>query len=169
MHTGDISGIMGNRGIATYKSRQAERVPPVLISFMVHKALTLKFTGRISGPVRQGHIMVNCCYMLGGHPDFNHLDIIAGVKYFVADFRRLEHTIARLKAKRVALIFIDKVNPAAITKDQLKPHGMIMHHIRNRPTIRDADMAGNNRPPQPVRDQVPVMHASTPNYPRSLI
>ena len=85
------------------------------------------------------------------------------------DFWWLDHAIAGMQPKFRTLILIDKINLASDAENELKSDCVIMHHVGYRTTIRNADMAGNNRPPQPVRDQVPVMHASTPNYPRSLI
>ena len=44
--------------------------------------------------------------------------------------------------------------PASDAENKLKPDRVIMNHIRHGPTIRDADMAGNDRPPNHLEDQI---------------
>ena len=55
--------------------------------------------------------------------------------------------ITSMQAKFRPLILINKINPASDAENQLKPDRVIMNHIRHRPTIGDANMAGNDRPP----------------------
>ena len=63
------------------------------------------------------------------------------------------------------LILIDEINPASDTEDKLKSDRVIMHHVGNRPTIGNPDMAGDDRPAKPVRNKIAVMHTGAPDHP----
>lgn len=71
-------------------------------------------------PIGQRDGLVNCCDMFGWHANFDHLNIVSSEEDTVANFRRLDYTIARVHAKWRALIFVNQIDPPAMTKDQLK-------------------------------------------------
>ena len=81
------------------------------------------------------------------------------------DFWWLDHAIASMQPKFRTLILIDKINPASDAENELKSDCVIMHHVGYRTTIRNADMAGNNRAAKPVGNQITIVHASAANHP----
>ena len=106
--------------------------------------------------------------MLSWNTDLDHLDIVRGKQHAMPDFRWLDHAIASMQAKFRPLILIYKINPASDAENQLKPDRVIMNHIRHRPTTGDADMAGYDRPAEPVGDQITIM-TSPANHPGRLV
>ena len=107
--------------------------------------------------------------MISRHPDFDHLDAVAGQQHPVADFRRLNETVARRQPDRAALIFVNHIHPALVAINQLKPDLVKMHHIGHRTPVRNTDMRGNDRPAKPRGDQVAVLHPRPPDNPGRLI
>jgi len=87
----------------------------------------------------------------------------------VADLWWLDHAIAGVQAERVSLIFVDQIDPAAITEDQLKTDGVVVHHVGHRAAVGDADVRRDDRTAQAVGDQVAILHAGTADDPGGLI
>ena len=89
--------------------------------------------------------MIDFGHVFGGHTDLDHLKIIGRLHHAMADLRRLDKAIPRIQAQQAALVLIKDVDPTVDTEDQLKSNLVKMHHVWNRPTVGDPNMAGNHR------------------------
>ena len=166
---GDPTGTGGDAGVARDKAGNPPVTPLGLGFSVMDKALPLKKPVRIGRAVRQFHFMVDGRHMLGRNTDFQNLDIVRGKQNPVADFRRLDHAISRMKPELRPLVLIDEVHPSGEAEDQLEADRVVMHHVGHRPAVGNADMAGDDRPAEPVGDQVAVMHAGPPDHPGGLV
>ena len=155
--------------VARFETSQAKGLPYRLFQLVMHEALALKPSLGVGGAVGQAHLMINRGNMFCRHADLYHFDVVAGKQNTMANFRRLDHTGACGQSKRLTLVFINQIDPTAVAKYQLKPNGVVMHHIRDWAAIRNADVAGNDRPTKAVRDKIAVVHARPAYDPRCLI
>ena len=162
-------GARRNPGIAAAKAGDTEGLPDRAVLDVMHEPLPLPFARRVTRAVRQRQHMVDGGDMFGGHPDLDHLDIGRCVADAVAYLGRLDHAIACGQAHHAALILIKHIDPAAIAVDQLKPDGVVMHHVGHRPAIGNADVTGDDRAAQTAGDQVTIVHPGPPDHPRGAV
>ena len=145
LYIGEAIRGIENASVTMHEARNAPGMPVCFRLFVVDEALAMEQPSWVCWAVRQGHFMVYGSYMLSWNTNLNNLDIVRGKQHAMPDFWRLDNTITSMQAKFRPLILIYKINPASDAENQLKPDRVIMNHIRHRPTIGDANMAGNDR------------------------
>src|SRR5436190_14802363 len=70
----------------------------------VDKPLTVELAARIVSIVWQVHLLLDTCFMISGHRDLDDLAACFTFEDAMADLRRLDNPVARLKPKRLALV-----------------------------------------------------------------
>jgi hypothetical protein len=71
--------------------------------------------------------------------------------------------------ERRSLFIIDHTYPALITVNHLKAYFVKMDVIRDRTTLRNADVRGDEASTLSIRNQVTVIHSGTTDFPRSIV
>ena len=71
--------------------------------------------------------------------------------------------------ERRPLFIIDHTYPALITVNHLKAYFVKMDVIRDRTTLRNTDVRGDEASTLSIRNQVTVIHSSTTDFPRSIV
>ena len=113
--------------------------------------------------------MIDGSQVFGGYTQLDHLRPIRGLQHPMADPRGLDHAVSRFQAKRGSLILVDQVEPATVAVDELKGDGVVVHHVRHRPAVRNADVGSDHGAAQTPRDQVPVVHPGAADLPRAAL
>ena len=116
---------------------------------MVDENLTVPLPVRIAFAVGKCHLMVDRGDMLGRDTDFNDLDVRRRVTDPVTDARWLRNAVTSCQTQHVTLIFVKNINPALVTKNQLKPDGVIVNLVGHGTTVRDTDVTGNDGTAKP--------------------
>src|SRR5215472_7200735 len=83
----------------------------------------------------------------------------------MADSRRLENAIAGVHYERRTLVFIDHLHPSRSAENHLKPHAVIVHVIRHRTAVRDANVRSDEAAAEAAGDQVAILHGRAPCSP----
>ena len=83
----------------------------------------------------------------------------------MAYVRWLQHAISCLQDDRGSLIFVHHFHPAFVAIDHLKFDVVMMDVVRNRTSLRDADMRSDHATAETIRYQIAVLHARAPRDP----
>ena len=110
---------------------------------MVNEFLPVIQLARVEA-VRKLHLVVDRRYVLCRHTDLDDLDVLRCVQHAMPDLRRLDQAVAAVQAERSALVLVDNVDPPPVAEDELETDGVVVDHVGNRPTVRYADVAGDD-------------------------
>ena len=109
--------------------------------------------------------MVNAREVLGGDPDFDHLDPCRGFEHPVADLRGLDHAVAGAEHERRPLVLVDEPHPPAVAEDELEADRVVVNHVGDRPGIGDADVGSDDGASQALGEEIAVAHAGAADDP----
>jgi len=118
---------------------------------------------------RQLHIMIDLRFVFRGATHFDHLHVVRTFENAVAYMGWLQNAISGLKDERGTLIFVNYAYPAAVAVDHLEFDIMVVHVIRHRPTVRDANVRRNESATPAIRNQIAVLHAGPPGLPFAVL
>ena len=83
----------------------------------------------------------------------------------MSDLWRLKNAVSRLKPKRWTLVFVNYLDAASKTVDQLKIDLMVMNVVRDRSALGQPNMRCDEFASETARNQVTIHHPGTAGDP----
>ncbi len=136
---------------------------------MAYELLPLEEAIAVGFGSRQLHIMIGPRFVFRRATHFYDLRVVRTLEHTVTYMRWLQYAIAGFQYERRTLIFVHYPYPASVTVNHLKIDSMVMHVVRHRTTVRNADVRRNESATAAIGNQVTVLHAGPPGPPFVII
>ena len=115
---------------------------------------------------RQLHLVVDGGEVFRGHADLDHLESGRRLEHPVADLGGLDHAVAGAEHERRPLVLVHEPHPAAVAEDELEADRVVVDHVVHRTRFGDPDVRRDDGAAEPLREEVPVVHAGAADDPR---
>jgi len=132
---------------------------------MKHEPLFVEVTMAVYARVWQIQPMVDMCLVFGGTTHFDHFHVVGTFENTMTYVGRLQDAVPGFHNKRRALVFVHDFDPASVAVNHLKRDVMMMHVVRYRSTLWNANVRCNQAAAKSTGNQITVLHTGTPHPP----
>lgn len=147
-----------NTRVPCFKTWYSPGLPHSLAGEAMNEALAFPFPFWTVVRCRQLKVMVNRRDMLRRDTNLNDLQIVARLQHTVADLGWLDDTVTRGQNERIPLVLVHEPHPSMAAEDQLEADGVVVHFVRHRTSVGNADVRGYDGAAQTAGNEVAIMH-----------